>query len=83
MATKKGFRSSARSKRKAKRKKIEIKKKEFSYRGLSLEELKKIGHVVGVVGGKAKFKAIRAALIGSLIDVLITDHITAEKLLQS
>ena len=51
--------------------------------GLNLEELKKIGHVVGVVGGKAKFKAIRAALIGSLIDVLITDHITAEKLLQS
>ena len=42
MATKKGFKSSARSKRKAKRKKIEIKKKEFSYRGLSLEELQKL-----------------------------------------
>ena len=42
MATKKGFRSSARSKRKARRKKIEIKKKEFSYRGLSLEELQKL-----------------------------------------
>ena len=41
MATK-GFRSSARSKRKARRKKIEIKKKEFSYRGLSLEELQKL-----------------------------------------
>jgi small subunit ribosomal protein S19 len=36
------FRSSARSKRKARRKKIEIKKKEFSYRGMSLEELKKL-----------------------------------------
>jgi small subunit ribosomal protein S19 len=41
MATK-GFRSSARSKRKARRKKIEIKKKIFSYRGLSLEELQKL-----------------------------------------
>lgn len=41
MATK-GFRSSARSKRKARRKKIEIKKKEFSYRGMTLEELKKL-----------------------------------------
>ena len=41
MATK-GFRSSARSKRKARRKKIEIKKKEFSYHGLGLEELQKL-----------------------------------------
>ena len=38
----KAFRSSARSKRKARRKKIEIKKKEFSYRGMTLEELKKL-----------------------------------------
>jgi small subunit ribosomal protein S19 len=42
MAVKKGFKSSARSKRKARRKKIEIKKKEFSYRGLNLEELQKL-----------------------------------------
>ncbi|UCH71541.1 MAG: 30S ribosomal protein S19 [Thermoplasmatales archaeon] len=42
MATKKGFKSSSRSKRKARRKKIEIKKKEFAYRGLSLEELQKL-----------------------------------------
>ena len=39
---KKAFRSSARSKRKARRKKIEIKKKEFAYHGLSLEELQKL-----------------------------------------
>ncbi len=42
MAVKKGFKSSARSKRKARRKKIEIKKKEFLYRGLSLEDLQKL-----------------------------------------
>ena len=38
----KGFKSSARSRRKARRKKIEIKKKEFSYRGMSIEELQKL-----------------------------------------
>jgi len=42
MAAKKGYKSSARSKRKARRKKIEFKKKEFSYRGLSLEELQEL-----------------------------------------
>ncbi len=42
MAKKVGFRSSARSKRKSRRKKIEIQKKEFTYRGLTLEELQKL-----------------------------------------
>jgi small subunit ribosomal protein S19 len=42
MAKKNGFKSSSRSKRKAKRKKIEVRKKEFRYRGLSLEELQKL-----------------------------------------
>jgi len=42
MASKKGFKSSARSRRKAQRKKIEIKKKAFSYCGLSLEEVQKL-----------------------------------------
>lgn len=42
MATKKGFKSSSRSRRKAKRKKIEIKKKEFSFHGLSIEEVQKL-----------------------------------------
>lgn len=49
--------------------------------GLTLEEIKGIGHVVGVAGGAIKFEAIRAALAGSLVDVLITDHITARQLL--
>jgi small subunit ribosomal protein S19 len=39
---KKAFRSSARSQRKARRKKIEIKKKEYSFHGLSIEEVKKL-----------------------------------------
>ncbi len=36
------FRSSAKSRRKAKRKKIEIKKKEFVFQGLNLQELQKL-----------------------------------------
>jgi len=39
---KKAFRSSARSQRKARRKKIEIKKKEYSFHGLSIEEVKEL-----------------------------------------
>ena len=42
MASKKGFKSSARSRRKAKRKKIEIKKKEFAFHGLTLEEIQEL-----------------------------------------
>ena len=49
--------------------------------GLTLEELEGIGHVVGVAGGKVKLNAIRGALAGNYVDVLVTDHITAEKLL--
>jgi len=42
MAKKASFKSSARSRRKLKRKKIEVRKKEFMYRGLSIEELQKL-----------------------------------------
>jgi DNA-binding transcriptional regulator LsrR (DeoR family) len=49
--------------------------------GLTLEEIGKIDHVVGVAGGAEKFGAIRAALRGKLIDVLVTDHMTAKRLL--
>ena len=38
----KGFKTSSRSRRKRRRKKIEFKKKEFKYRGLSLEEIQKL-----------------------------------------
>lgn len=42
MAKKTGFKSSARSKRKERRKKIEFKKKEFRFHGLAVEEVKKL-----------------------------------------
>jgi DNA-binding transcriptional regulator LsrR (DeoR family) len=49
--------------------------------GLSLEDFRAIPHVVGIAGGAAKLDAIRGALEGKLVDVLITDHVTAQKLL--
>jgi DNA-binding transcriptional regulator LsrR (DeoR family) len=51
--------------------------------GLTLEQIKEIELVVGVAGGSAKYGAIHAALMGELVDVLVTDHITARELLKS
>ena len=50
--------------------------------GISLEELKKIDRVVGVTGGPKKFVAIRAALKGKIINVLVTDHLSAKRVLE-
>jgi DNA-binding transcriptional regulator LsrR (DeoR family) len=51
--------------------------------GLDLEGFRAIPHVVGVAGGAAKLAAIRGALAGKLVHVLVTDHVTAQKLLES
>lgn len=48
--------------------------------GVTLEELKKIPLKIGVAYGKHKVESIKAALRGSLIDVLVTDRDTAEQL---
>ncbi len=47
---------------------------------MSLEQLGKIERSVGVAGGQRKYEAIRAALRGRYINVLITDVETAQKL---
>jgi DNA-binding transcriptional regulator LsrR (DeoR family) len=49
--------------------------------GLTLDEIQKIERVVGVAGGQAKVSAIRGALAGELVDVLVTDQITAQRVL--
>jgi DNA-binding transcriptional regulator LsrR (DeoR family) len=49
--------------------------------GLTLDEIQKIERVVGVAGGAAKVSAIRGALAGQLVDVLVTDQITAQQVL--
>lgn len=45
------------------------------------EQLRKTGRVVGVAGGPLKMKAVFGALKGRLVDVLVTDHLTAEALI--
>lgn len=49
--------------------------------GISIEDLKKVDTVVGIAGGKEKTDVIYGALKGKLIDVLITDHQTANNVL--
>jgi DNA-binding transcriptional regulator LsrR (DeoR family) len=49
--------------------------------GTGIEKIKAIPRVVGVAGGIEKTPAIQAALRGGLIDVLVTDDRTAERLL--
>lgn len=49
--------------------------------GMNLAQLQHVKRAVGIAGGKQKLNAIRGALQGRLINVLITDHFTAQHLL--
>lgn len=49
--------------------------------GMSLEQLSHTKRAVGIAGGRRKIQAIKGALKGCWINVLITDRFTAEKLL--
>ena len=49
--------------------------------GMSLEELTKIDRVIALAGGKSKTSAIKGALRTGVIDLLVTDKFTAERLL--
>ncbi|MFO7532471.1 MAG: sugar-binding transcriptional regulator [Candidatus Limnocylindrales bacterium] len=50
--------------------------------GMTLEQIRQVPRIVGVSGGPDKPAAIRAALKGGLINVLITDSVTAATLLE-
>ena len=50
---------------------------------IELAQLKQVRRVVGIAGGKRKTAAIRGALAGGWINMLITDRNTAERLLQA
>lgn len=56
---------------------------EFNERviGISPSELRAVERRVGVAGGSGKVGAIRAAMLGGWINVLVTDLVTAELLL--
>lgn len=48
--------------------------------GITLAQLRKVPRVVAVAGGRRKWRALRAAMRGGLIDVLITDSFTGRAL---
>lgn len=48
--------------------------------GLELEQLRRPRRSVGLAGGPRKFAAIRGALRGRFVNVLVTDRFTAERL---
>lgn len=50
--------------------------------GISLKRLRALDHVVGVAGGKEKVAAILGALRGGYLNVLITDTVTAQAVLE-
>jgi DNA-binding transcriptional regulator LsrR (DeoR family) len=50
--------------------------------GMELAQLRKADRVVGVAGGRRKTVAIRGALVGRWVNILITDIHTAERLLK-
>jgi DNA-binding transcriptional regulator LsrR (DeoR family) len=49
--------------------------------GVRLEQLKIMDRCVGVAGGERKYQAIHAAVVGGWVNVLITDHVSAERLM--
>lgn len=49
---------------------------------IELDQLRKVKRVVGIAGGRRKTAAIRGALHGHLVNVLITDAMTAERLVR-
>jgi len=50
--------------------------------GMTLDQLQRVRRSVGVAGGLRKLPAIRAALRGGWIKVLVTDRFTAERLVR-
>lgn len=49
--------------------------------GITLEQLRRVDRVVAITGGARKLPALRAALRGGWLDVLVTDVATASQLL--
>jgi DNA-binding transcriptional regulator LsrR (DeoR family) len=51
--------------------------------GIKLSQLKRVKHVIGIGGGKRKIAAIRGALAGRWINILVTDRATARAVLET
>lgn len=50
--------------------------------GMSTEELRAVRRVIALAGGQAKTEAIAGALKSGVIDILVTDHFTAARLVE-
>ena len=50
---------------------------------MTLDQLRKVKRSVGIAGGQRKVAAIRGAMRGGLVNVLITDLFTAQALIAS
>ena len=48
---------------------------------MRLEQLRRVDRSIGVAGGERKFDAILGAIRGGWVNVLVTDHLTARRLL--
>jgi DNA-binding transcriptional regulator LsrR (DeoR family) len=51
--------------------------------GVTLDQIKKIHHVIGMAGGPEKLKSVLGVLRGKYLKVLITDITLAKKLVES
>lgn len=51
--------------------------------GISLEQLKRVPRAIGIAGGLRKLGAIRGALMGQWISILITDQLVGQELIGS
>jgi DNA-binding transcriptional regulator LsrR (DeoR family) len=49
--------------------------------GATLEQLRRADRRLGVAGGPSKYRAVRAALVGGWLNMLVTDSVTAQWLL--
>jgi DNA-binding transcriptional regulator LsrR (DeoR family) len=49
--------------------------------GMTLDQLRPVRRAVALAGGRRKITAIRAALLGGLVNVLVTDRFTAQQLI--
>lgn len=49
---------------------------------MNLDQLSKVNRAIGVAGGLRKYASILGALRGHWINILVTDHFTAERLLK-
>ena len=49
--------------------------------GMNIDQLRKVKYVMGIAGGGFKVRAIKAALKGGIVTILVTDYQTAKALL--